>query len=490
MSLPKVPLRQLDVGPAGWFQPTAAAPPSNQVVVSKGFLYAGGYKVYNKFTADQLTPGGFPSVTAGNIRWDLVYLDDTGTVQVANGTQVASGAPLYQGAPGYTAGPDLPDAAVPIAYVFIDETGTPIINDGDIRPITGFVHVGRSLRGHYVDKGATGLSPTGASTVVTALFSGETSGGTATTRGVVTSGADNVVEILDQNFKAIIHNLGFRVFGRLTFSASVWTLAYFYMNASGVETALTNIATQCTTVPTNMRLYRVPKVYSLHESGRPLFGEPLNTNRRHDRPVTPTAEVPVGGIIEFAPEASGTPPALPTGYEWCDGTTVATANSRKVGQPKPTRMKTAAGGSKRFQQGVDLTAGAYGGATAFTLGGVDTISGHSHTVNGHNHGGSGSIGGSTSNESGHTHGLPNTGDSVPDGAGPNTSYYGLANNLAGPTQMHHHTPTGGTTSNSGHNHNFSGVNFSLSNDSPGTDVQGGHDNKPLNVEVAVIMRVI
>jgi hypothetical protein len=490
MGLETVPLRQLDVGPAGWFQPLPTSPPANQVLVKKGFAYSGGSKVLDRYTAgDQLSPGGFASVTAGNVRWDLVYLDLTGAVQVAVGTQVSNVSPVYTGAPGFTGGPDLPDGANPVAYVKIDETGTPVISSADITPINGFMHIGKHLRGHYVDKGALGSAPTGASTNVSALFASETNGGSTTARGVVTTAPDNVVELLDHNFKEIIHVQDKRIFGRLTWAGGVWTLTYFYMSDAGVETAVTNIDTESQVVPTNLRLYRVPKVYSLHESARPLFGDNSNTQRRHVRPTSPAGQIPVGGMVEFVPDTVGTPPPLPFGFEWCDGTVVAAANSRKVGHPKPTRMKTAGGGAKRFGMGVDLTAGAFGGATAITHGGLDTAAGHGHTVNAHNHGAGGSISGSTSNESGHTHTVPNTPDSVDDGAYGGNATFGLAGNLAFPAHAHHHA-VGPTNAGNAHAHNFSGVNFSIANDTPGTDSQGGHDNKPLHAEVAVLMRVL
>lgn len=77
---------------------------------------------------------------------------------------------------------------------------------------------------------------TGGSTDVTAQMSGKTPGGNSTTAGVITSAPDNKIALFDATTKDSYEDAeGQKVYGRLTYSASVWTLAY-YTNEVGVET--------------------------------------------------------------------------------------------------------------------------------------------------------------------------------------------------------------------------------------------------------------
>jgi hypothetical protein len=67
-------------------------------------------------------------------------------------------------------------------------------------------------------------------------FAADTPGGADAVVGVVTTPPRNKVEILDNNGEYIEDGSGNRVYARLTWAASVWTLSYFVNNA-GTETA-------------------------------------------------------------------------------------------------------------------------------------------------------------------------------------------------------------------------------------------------------------
>lgn len=293
----KLGKRQEDLGPAGWFQPEALNPPANQILVRYGYTMSGGYAMSPSNPSagpvppagtpqDQLT-AGFAVVTPGNQRYDLVFVDPAGTVQILQGAPVAIGTPAYQGAPGYTGpgvqGPQLPDAASPVAWVLVTQTASVTIAQAQITQINGFIRVTRDLDGYQIDKGFTGGAPAGASINVSALFnpSNESALGSALRQGVITTPPLNLVHLQNQALDDMVINFapGSAVYGRLTNVGAdpitglggVWTLSFFYLDATGAEVALTNIATQVTPAPTNLRLASVPKVYARGDVNRPLF---------------------------------------------------------------------------------------------------------------------------------------------------------------------------------------------------------------------------
>lgn len=273
MTLGVVPQRHLDLGTSQWFRPDPTAPATNQIIVRKGVMVTPGLKIVDRFTGgDQLT-GAFTVVAIGNERWDLVYLDQTGAVQILLGTAQVTGGAQFTGAPSFTGGPPLPDGGVPVAIVHITEQAGVVVTSADIFQVTEFIQLERALEGHLIDFGATGGAPAGSSTVVTALFAGETAGG-GTVRGVVTTPPFNAVEILNQNFAPIMHTASnARVFGRLTFGAGVWTLTYVYIDSGGTEQTVGNMATDTTVAATNIRLKKVTKVFSKNESTRPILDQ-------------------------------------------------------------------------------------------------------------------------------------------------------------------------------------------------------------------------
>jgi len=310
MALAETPQRQLDIGPASWFRPEAAEPPANQLIVKAGASYLGAYGIRD--AADQNVAFAVVASGAGWKRYDLVYVDNTGTAQVLQGTEVLAAAAAYEGAPGWigagTPGPDLPDNAVPVAWVLIDELATVVVDITDIKQIDGFLKLSRDINGYEIDKGKLSdigaAPPSGSSTVVTGLFAGETAGGSATARGVITSAPTNYVHITDQNNDEIVHKTvpGSKVYGRITEAAGVWTLTYNYLDASGTEQTVGDISSsaEIENVPTDLKLIGVPKTYANDDPSRPLF--PSSVRRLSDQVAgdIPDATTTVKGKAQFA----------------------------------------------------------------------------------------------------------------------------------------------------------------------------------------------
>lgn len=291
----RIPARQLDLGAAAYFRVSPEDPVGNQVVVAPGYIYAGGYAV-----ADQpleQTTAGFAPVAAATQRYDLVYLDIDGVAQILQGTQVAFGQPAFEGAPGANLGPDLPGIAIPVAYVFVDETGAVEVELADITALGGQFQATYDLVGVLTDRGLLGSAPTGASDDVSALFAGASPSNGTTQRGAVTAPPLNYMRVLNQAADEILHVSGARVFSRLTEAAGTWTAAYFYLNAAGVETVITDISdpAEVPDTPTDLRLAGVPEVFSWNDPTRPLFDSSFQ--RVSDQVVAdiPTATTTVQG---------------------------------------------------------------------------------------------------------------------------------------------------------------------------------------------------
>jgi len=81
------------------------------------------------------------------------------------------------------------------------------------------------------------LSASGNSTDVTSELSGKSPGGASAVAGVITTGSNNRVVIVNNDTETAIEDAGGqRVYGRITESTGTWTLS-FYTNESGIETA-------------------------------------------------------------------------------------------------------------------------------------------------------------------------------------------------------------------------------------------------------------
>lgn len=318
--------RQEDLGPAGFFQPEAVSPPANQILVRAGFALAGAVGVIVQ-TANQLS-AGFSVVSVGNQRYDLVYIDKTGTVGIQQGTQVAAGSPAFRGAPGWTGttpGPLLLDNIVPVAWVFVNETASVTIVSSDITQVNGFIRPQRDLMGFFIDKGLVGSVPAGPSSVVTGSFASEVNGGSATQAGVITTAPSNIVNLVDQVGNQIEHGVaGTPIFGRITFSGGVWTLSYFY-ELAGVETVVANLSTDSTLGAglTNVRMSFTPKVYSIHDSTRPLFASAALPLLGKIAGEIPFATTSVGGIVLAATGSPAQPLAGAVNEALSSGSPVA-----------------------------------------------------------------------------------------------------------------------------------------------------------------------
>ena len=502
MALDPIPQRQLDLGPAGFFRAEPETPAGNQVVVKAGFLYAGSHRVYDRSTAGDQATAGFASVSGpGFKRYDLVYLDATGAALIAQGNEVALAAPIYNGAPGFTSGPDMPDQAIPVAYVYIDESGAVTVTASDITAITGIFPIDRHLDGYYVDKGLLGSAPTGVSSVVTTLFAGESQLGSVSppyTKGVVTAAPDNYVHLLDQKRDEIRHQAtDSKVYGRITYAASVWTLSYYFTDSSGAETAIGDISTDTTLGIgglTNVRLAGVPKIFARADTTRPMFQLMVLA----DQVAGNTPNVPLGGIIGWQPLTPATAPTMPTtpvGWEYCDGQAVSLAASpyhpaNLPGFLKPSMMQTTAGGTRKFLRGANYNAGTHGGATAEPVGGTDTIA-SAGGVTPFSGTASFSASGTTDAGGDHSHGN-NTGDAgshyhLIDLAGAGPAQNGAGSFILTDTAPdHHHSITASGT----HTHPVSLSASGPFSGSIDTSHDHGGDNKPAFTEVAWIMRVL
>jgi len=304
MTLDPLKQRQLELGAASFFRPETEDPPGNQIIVKAGFGFRGAFDVIDQFTGGDQTTAGFASVSGAAFkRYDLVYLNATGVATILAGNEVAVAAPAYDGAPGFNLGPDLPDQAVPVAYVLVNEVGAVTVDTSDISQVTGFISLSRELNGYQVDKGLLGAAPTGLNDVVTAIFAADTPGGSSTQRGTVTDPPLNFVTIVDQDGDELIRTAdGSQVYGRLTEAATVWTLTYF-ANVAGTETAV-DVDTDITTSPTDIRLIGVPTVFSQNDPARPLF--PDSVARLSDLAAAdiPPASLTVEGKAKIASDGS------------------------------------------------------------------------------------------------------------------------------------------------------------------------------------------
>jgi hypothetical protein len=187
--------------------------------------------------------------------------------------------------------------------------------------------------------------------------------------------------------------------------------------------------------------------------------------------------IPLGGIIFWQnPNPAAPNPSPPSGFEFCDGTTVTTAGPM-FGAVKANLMVTSGGGTKGIARGADVTVN-YGTGTALVAGGADTHlhgggtdsqGNHDHNVSSHNH--------TISSDGSHQHTLlgPTSGKitfNPATPAGPDT----LTNSAGAHTHTGSTGSTGGSTNfNGGHSHNVTTSSSS---------------SLPRFVELAYIIRVV
>ena len=126
MTIDRFHRRQIDFGPLQYFEPIAEDPPGNQVRVRDGWFKVEGGMVYRP---EQFSVGFNVVPTPNHVRWDLVWMDFTGSIQVTQGVNHLTGVPLYTGAPQ-----PIP-YCLPLAYVFINEAGAVVVEEADITDI-------------------------------------------------------------------------------------------------------------------------------------------------------------------------------------------------------------------------------------------------------------------------------------------------------------------------------------------------------------------
>lgn len=301
----KISERQLELGPAGYFRVRPASG-GTLIQVDGGAVYSTARGIWVSSQQSLAAPA---VVALGTKRYDLVHVDKDGVAGITTGTPVPAANPVYDGAPGWMSGvvgPALLDNVVPLAYVLVDETGSVVIDDGDIVHIGGLLHNSRALAGYFVDKG-TIAAPSGTSDDVSSLFTGESSGGNETTPGVITNPhTAKYCHILDQNNDEIIHNAsGARIYGWLDESGGIWTFNYKYRDASGAEQTA-NITNDPPSAPTSVKLAGVPKVYSMNDPSRPLFANPLVQLSDQVVGDIPQATVDDYGKVRFAHDGEST----------------------------------------------------------------------------------------------------------------------------------------------------------------------------------------
>lgn len=138
---PKMKKRQITLGVAlDGFEVEPQSPVSSSVDVATGALnnHSSGQEIIQAAQA----VGPFASVSAINkVRWDLVYLDETGTALIEQGAEQNTPIADYTGAPGNGA-PFSASDVLPLAYVKVDESGGVIIDPDDITDLRGFLRMG------------------------------------------------------------------------------------------------------------------------------------------------------------------------------------------------------------------------------------------------------------------------------------------------------------------------------------------------------------
>lgn len=120
----------LGLGHASDFRVEQKATPDNGA-----FVNGGNYLNRDTFQIDLIAGaniGPFGTVAPGNERWDLVIINAAGSFAIIVGTPGLLGQPLLTGLPAVPAG------ATPLAAVYVDETGTVVVNNSDITDLRPF----------------------------------------------------------------------------------------------------------------------------------------------------------------------------------------------------------------------------------------------------------------------------------------------------------------------------------------------------------------
>ncbi len=119
--------RQTNLGHSDSLAPKPEAIPGNQIVIGSG-SYLSDDTLQLVMSASQTSPA-FTTVVIGQERWDLIYMDTSGVIQKTVGTPQTSPGVAFGGAP------TPPESAIPIAYVYVNETATVVVEEADITDI-------------------------------------------------------------------------------------------------------------------------------------------------------------------------------------------------------------------------------------------------------------------------------------------------------------------------------------------------------------------
>lgn len=130
----------------------------------------------------------------------------------------------------------------------------PAVDFGDL---AGTQLIGYAVQGTNIT-GAAGTSDD-----VSSLLTGETPSTAQNVEGIVVNAPHNYIHIFDTSHDAIFDGSGNKVYGRLTYAASVWTLSY-YSNVAGTETAYSFAA------PTDLVWY-YQQLFT--EADRPVYSD-------------------------------------------------------------------------------------------------------------------------------------------------------------------------------------------------------------------------
>jgi hypothetical protein len=209
--------------------------------------------------------------------------------------------PIYTNDQGFTANDDLKTRLDSVSGKFNTTTGhTHGGSPGDGAPIQSTSIASVSYRGYFIQ--GTDLSGiSGLSTDVSSYLVGHTPSSNSTTLGTVVNDPVNRVILRHSDGTnindPIIDGLGNQVYGRLTYSASVWTLT-FYVLIVGTETAYS--------MPIEGIRWYYQELYN-PIAGAPVYSELAVTPSDNAAATIPYASETVEGKVLFANSA---PPAI------------------------------------------------------------------------------------------------------------------------------------------------------------------------------------
>jgi hypothetical protein len=119
-----------------WLRPHEQDTPDNTLRIEPGrYMNSNRTQVINKTTA--FNSGVFSPVSAGgNVRYDLVSMDNSGNPQIKQGSEVVAPGNPYTDAP-------IPDVdKLVVAIVKVDETATVVVDDTDVYDAREFLNLG------------------------------------------------------------------------------------------------------------------------------------------------------------------------------------------------------------------------------------------------------------------------------------------------------------------------------------------------------------